>query len=297
MKPTDDEVVARLRASFQATAARTPMSPGRLAELTVVTDQRRSRPLVATMSAAAAVAALAAVAAVATNVGSSGDRTVLPASSGQSSASGSGAPSGEPSATTKPAECVPDNYAVIASQSQLDGLTYLLPSVPTGYHLYGAWGTISRNGCLGSATFYVEYDADVPGDGRQNIQVRVLRVGTGGNPNYPAPLPSDAQAVKVNGHPGHMIDLNGKGVRLVEWTANNVDLQLVAPMTNGSAASVLALADSLVAVAPADPRIKAPANCQVPPGSTCSSPSGMPKATGSPSPSVSPTGVAGAPIG
>ena len=60
MTPSDDEALARLRAALRTIADRTPISGGRLDEISVAATERRSRPTVTIVSAAAAVAAIAA---------------------------------------------------------------------------------------------------------------------------------------------------------------------------------------------------------------------------------------------
>lgn len=303
---TDDEIRARLRASFQATAARTTIGGSRLEELTVASGRRRVTPLVATMSAAAAVAAVVAVATVVAGVGTSGRGSVTAAS-------------GETSELAA-ADCVPENYYVIASADQLQGLTYLLPEVPPGYHLYGAWGTISRNGCLDSATWYVEYDrseydrSGANNDG-QAIQLSVTRVdarspesaairgelgepamsgastpspaatasgasASGGPPSAPAsqapPIPGQQdvraavtwQPVTVAGHAGRFLGTKAGSGTLV-WRDRGLVFQLNAPVVDNDSQSLVKVAESLVTVSPSDPRIVAPANCKVPAGSVC----------------------------
>ena len=308
MTPSDDDVVARLRASFEATATRTPISAGRFQAIAAAPAEKRSHTLVISMSAAAAVAAIATVATVAANgqQGGSGGASTAGAP-GPSSSSASGPAASEPAASgpawsgsaaagpiaSEPAAtgCVPQNYFVIASKAQLTGLTYMLPATPAGYHLYGAWGTIDRSMCADTATWYVEYD-DVAGDGNADnsaIQLTAHRSYPG--ESYPSPVPDTAlTTVSVGGQPAGLMDLNGKGVGVLQWTRGDVNFQLVAPLANGSPASILALADSLVAVPADDPRIKAPAGCEVPAGDVCVGSSPLPKTT----PSATPTAAGGA---
>jgi hypothetical protein len=174
------------------------------------------------------------------------------------------------------------SYYVTASPGQLSGLTYLLPSVPAGYTMYGAWGTISQNACPYSATWYVEYDPTPRGDGSRNIDLRVVKEGGGDTAGYADPPPPDATPVTVGGHPGLLSGFNGHGVALIEWTADGNDIQLTGPV-DGNPQSLLTLANSLIAVAANDPRVEAPANCRVPPGNTCPSASGEPSSSASPS--------------
>ena len=156
MKLTDDEVLARLRASFQETAARTPIGDGRLGELTTTPLAKDRRTLVAAFSAAAAVAVIAGTGVVMANVGTGG--SVSPVSGGF------------PAPT---AACTPQNSYVTASVQELAGMTYLLSSPPPGYQLYGAWGTIDRSGCAGTTNWYVEYNKVVDGHDTTSIQLQV----------------------------------------------------------------------------------------------------------------------------
>ena len=298
MTPSDDDIVARLRASFEATAARTPISAGRFQAIAAAPAEKRSHTLVVSMSAAAAVAAIAAVATVAAN-GQQGrsDGTATagvpaPSSSSASGPAWSGSAAAGPIASEPAATgCVPQNYFVIASKAQLTGLTYMLPATPAGYHLYGAWGTIDRSMCADTATWYVEYD-DAAGDGNADnnaIQLTAHR-SYPGEP-YPSQVPDTAVTkVSVGGQPAGLMDLNGKGAGVLQWTRGDVNFQLIAPLADGSSASILALADSLVAVPADDPRIKAPAGCEVPAGDVCVGSSPLPKTT----PSATPTAQGGA---
>lgn len=281
---TDDDVVARLRASLQATAARTPIGPGRLDELTFAGAGRRSRSLVAAFSAAAAVAGVAGVAVVVANAPSSGHRQVGTA--------------GQPGAGTSPvSDCAYENYYVTASDQQLAGLTYLLPSPPTGYHLYGAWGTIDRGLCADTVTWYVEYDKGQGDKGRlgdqDSIQLDVTpvngrapgAVASGGNLSIPSGAPTwtespigtaaeakeapsaSASAVSVGGHQTAYFGSPDHGA--LDWVADGLQFRLSGPVDHGSPDQLLALANSLVAVAPDDPRITPPPGCDVPAGSVC----------------------------
>jgi hypothetical protein len=304
MTASDDEVLARLRAALQTVADRTPMSGGRLEEVWAAPAQKRSRPMVTIVSAAAAVAAIAAVTAVVVGDHTAGSRSVLPASAGESGATGSSVaqsptptitmtpspspvPSPTPTITVTPSpgvvlDCVPENYYVAASASEVAGLTYLLPSVPAGYRLYGAWGTISRNQCANSVTWYVEYDSvtGIPGTGA--IQLTVTKVGgdslAGG---FASATPVAATPITVNGIEGFVFNKDG-AYAVIGWTTGGAAITLAGPVSNGDIASLVQVADSLVRVASDDPRIVAPGDCQVPPGSTCPSLS----ATPSPSPSA-----------
>ena len=170
MTPTDDEVVARLRASLKATADRTPISAARSIAVAALAEPSPSRSLVTAFSAAAAVAAMVAVAAVVANEQSGGHRSVQPGAGGPGSglspiaASSGSAVATPPSKPTpvasavagsavpkqSPGGCVPENFYVTASPAEVAGLTYMLPATPAGYELYGAWGTISRNHCADS---------------------------------------------------------------------------------------------------------------------------------------------------
>ena len=333
MSLTDDEVLARLRASFQETAARTPVGDGRLDELTIARLGKDRRTLVATFSAAAAVAIIAGTGVVLANVGTDG--SVSPASGGLP------APA---------AACTPHNYYVIASKQQLAGMTYVLPAPPPGYTLYGAWGTIDRSLCPDTVNWYVEYDKVVDGlvDGRDTtwrdstspiqLQVAVATAPSGngdalrgelgdlapqpapsvssamaaaassaaaqassaeaaasravsaarasGAVSSPSALPSAAasqaspgpgmesaaaaawQTVTVDGHPGKFIGAKS-GTGTLVWSDGNLLFQLNAPVVGGDSGSIVKLAEQLVAVAPSDPRIQPPANCDVPAGAVC----------------------------
>jgi endoglucanase len=304
MTPNDDDVLARLRAALQAVADRTPISGDRLEDVWAAPTQKHSRPVVTIVSAAAAVAAIAAVTAVMVGDHTAGSRSVLPASAGQSGVTGSPVaqsptptitmtpspvPSPTPTITATPSpllaagDCVPENYYVTASPSEVAGLTYLLPAAPAGYHLYGAWGTISRNQCANSVTWYVEYDLASGPVGAGGIQLTVTKVGgdsvAGG---FASATPVAATPIMVNGIAGFVFNKDG-AYAVIGWTTGGAAITLAGPVSNGDIASLVQVADSLVLVAPDDPRIVAPADCQVPPGSTC------PSLTATPSPSPSPT--------
>jgi endoglucanase len=306
MTPNDDEVLARLRAALQAVADRTPISAGRLEDVWAAPAQKHSRPMVTIVSAAAAVAAIAAVTAVVVGDHTAGSRSVLPASAGESGVTASPVaqsptptitmtpspiPSPTPTLTATPSpllaadSCVPENYYVTASPSEVAGLTYLLPATPAGYVLYGAWGTISRNQCANSVTWYVEYDpaSGTPGSGTDAIQLMVTKMGgdsvAGG---FASATPVAATPITVDGNEGYVFNKDS-AYAMIGWTTGGAAITLSGPVSNGDVASLVQVADSLVLVAPDDPRIVAPGDCQVPPGSTC------PSLTATPSPSPSPT--------
>jgi hypothetical protein len=291
----DDEVLAKVRAALQAAASRTPIGPSRFSELAAVGAAVDRRPGRAWMSVAASVAAIAALAFFVDSArttqrgGAPSGAASVPASSAAPTPTPSPTPSptANPTPTPVPAStaaavpapsgsCVPENYYVIASPAQLTGLTYLFPSAPAGFHLYGEWGTIARNGCPDSATWYIEYDqAD---SGLWNISLRVTRAGLG-------PLDGDLSSatftpVTVAGHSA-MLDASGGAL---VWRDGGAELTLSAP---SSAGDLVALADTLVAVPSDDPRIEAPADCRVPPGNTC--PSASSSATTTPTPTPTPT--------
>lgn len=290
MTPSDDEVVARLRASFEVTAARTPISSGRFDAIAAAQNgQKRSNTMVVSMSAAAAVVVIAAVTTVVANSQSGGTGQLVPAAGAPSGSTVTGTPVA--SDPTKVGDgCVPQNDYVIASQAQLAGLTYLLPASPPGYHLYGAWGTIDRSMCADTATWYVEYD-DVAGDGNtDNMAIQLTAHRSEPGESYPPQVPGVALTKEsVGGQPAELMGLNGKGVGVLLWASGGVNLQLIAPMTDGSSTSILALADSIVAVPANDPRIKPPAGCEVPFGGVCVSSSPLAKMT----PSATPNGEGG----
>jgi hypothetical protein len=192
---------------------------------------------------------------------------------------------------------VPDNYYVIAAPTQLAGMTYILPSTPAGYQLYGAWGTISRNNCMDSATWYLDYE------NRQSplpIQLSVERIA-GGGPNtiWPSPTPVAAVPVTVAGNAGWFFFKDSDGNLI--WRADGLSFQLSGPITGGKPDGLVAIAESLIAVAATDPRIVAPKDCQVPPGRTCPSSTDSPTPTSTPTPTDSSvatqTPTASSPVG
>jgi len=320
---SDDELVARLRTTFESVASRTPVGPPRSQALQpLAASSLRPRTLVAVGSAAAAVTAIAVVAGVTANAhsGSSGRLgTIAPLSSDGVTPTPTPSPGGAGSA----GGCVPENYYVIASAQQLQGLTYLLPSVPAGYHLYGAWGTISRNGCANSATWYVEYDHDGTANppGANAIQLEVTHATAdaeagqtpsqelagsaqpsasgSAQPSTSGPAAAAATASASAPAIGSPIDLAGVlgryvsgkgGTGTLVWSIDGLTFDLTAPTNGDDPAALGAIARSLVAVSPDDPRIVAPANCRVPAGQVCESPSSQPPATSTESPTASPSG-------
>jgi hypothetical protein len=306
MTPTDDEVVARLRASLKATADRTPISAARSITVATLAEPSPSRSLVTAFSAAAAVAAMVAVAAVVANEQSGGHRSVQPgaggagpgaASSASAVASVSATPSSKPtpvpsavngSAVPKqsPGGCVPENYYVTASPAEVAGLTYMLPATPAGYALYGAWGTISRNHCADTTTWYVEYDhvLAAPDAGTEAIQLTVTKFGDHATGDASA-TPVAATPVTVGSVEGSVIEKDG-AYAVIAWTIAGAQIALGAPISNGDIGPLVQVANSVVLVSAGDPRIVAPADCQVPPGSTCPSGSARPTPTVSPSPNL-----------
>ena len=278
MTPSDDEVVARLRASFQATAARTAIGGGRLADLAVVPVAKHPRPLLATVSAAAAVVAVAATAAVVAQAGGRGHHIATAAGGG-------------PSDTQSSTKCATlQNYYVVAPKSELRDLTYLLPSTPAGYTMYGAWGTIDRSMCPGTTTWYVEYDH---ANGYANTDNRAIQLMVTSADSLIVPtagpvsdVPAAASATAAPGEasvssepvvPGAPVTVDGvparfyddKDTGLLVWTASGLRFQFNGPLDGDGSASLVALADSLVHVSVDDPRIKPPANCEVPAGEVC----------------------------
>jgi len=319
MTPDDDEALARLRAALHTIADRTPISGGRLHEISVAATGKRTPPTVTIVSAAAAVAAIAAVSAVVVGAHSGASHAILPGAAGSDSStptpvpspvasavaslvvSAAGAPVASPVASASaPAvaaaatTCVPVNYYVIASPSEVAGLTYMLPATPAGYVLYGAWGTISRNHCADSVTWYVEYEpaGGAPGSGTDAIQLTVTKVGgdsvAGG---FASARPVASTPITVNGIHGVVFNKEGSYAD-IGWTTGGVAITLNGPLSQGDIASLVQVADSVVLLSPNDPRIVAPANCQVPPGSVCGSDSATPMASASPSPSPSPSPTA-----
>jgi hypothetical protein len=308
MTPDDDEVLARLRAALRTVADRTPISGGRLEDVWAAPAQKHPRPMVTIVSAAAAVAAIAAVTAVVAGTHSAGSQTLVPASAGESSGLGSPtptvtvAPSPVPSptptitATPSPllaaADCVPENYHVIASPSEVAGLTYMLPATPAGYVLYGAWGTISRNQCANSVTWYVEYDPASGPAGSGGIQVTVTKVGGDSlEGDFASARPVASTPITVNGIEGYVFSKDN-AYTAIGWTSGGAQITLAGPISNGDISSLVAVADSLTLLGPNDPRIVAPADCQVSPGSVCGSDSLTPSpspSTDSPAATVAPT--------
>ena len=311
MTPSDDEVLARLRAALHTVADRTPISGGRPDDAWAAPAVKQARPVVAIVSAAAAVAAIAAVSAVVASTHAADSRNVLPAAGGGVGVSGSpAAQSATPTITATPSpglaiptptvtvapspspaadDCVPINDYVIASPSELTGLTYVLPATPTGYVLYGAWGTISSNQCADSVTWYVEYEpiSAAPGSGTNAFQVTVTKVGgesIAGEFAHATPVASTP--ITVNGVDGFVFDKNG-GFALIGWTTGGAAITLGGPVSNGDVKSLVQVADSLILVSPNDPRIVAPADCRVPPGNVCGGD------TDSPSPSTSSSASSG----
>jgi hypothetical protein len=310
-----------LRAALHAIADRTPINGGRLNEVSVAAGEKRNRPVVTIVSAAAAVAAIAAVSAVVVGTHSNASHAIAPSAGGADSSTPtpvaspvpqtatptvtvtpSPSPVGTPTVTATPSpglvlpstNCVPENYYVTASPSEVAGLTYLLPATPAGYVLYGAWGTISRNQCADSVTWYVEYDlaSGTPGSGTNAIQVTVTKVGgdsTAGE--FSSARPVASTPITVNGTQGYVVDKDG-GFAMIGWTTGGAAITLGGPISGGDVASLVQVADALVLVSPNDPRIVPPANCQVPAGSVCGSDSPTPIATGEPIASASPTTAA-----
>jgi hypothetical protein len=305
MTPSDDEVLARLRAALHTVADRTPISGGRLDDAWAAPAAKQARPVVAIVSAAAAVAAIAAVTAVVASTHAADSRNVLPAAGGGVGVSGSAAAQSAtptimatpspglaiptPTITATPSPllaadgCVPVNDYVIASPSEVAGLTYLLPTAPTGYVLNGAWGTISSNQCADSVTWYVEYDpvSGTTGSGDDTIQLTVTKVGgdsIAGEFAHATPVASTQ--ITVNGVDGLVFDKDSN-YAVIGWTTGGAAITLSGAVSNGDVTPLVQVADSLILVSPNDPRIVAPADCRVPPGNVCGGD------TDSPSPSSS----------
>jgi hypothetical protein len=304
MTPNDDEALARLRAALHTIADRTPISGGRLNEVSVAATEKRNRPVVTIVSAAAAVAAIAAVSAVAVGAHSNASHAILPGAAGSDSLTPTPIPSAiaspvaSPVASVAPStvaapvavasatpNCVPENYYVTASPSEVAGLTYLLPATPAGYVLYGAWGTISRNQCADSVTWYVEYDpaSGAPGDGTNAFQVTVTKVGGDSvDGDFSSARPVASTPITVNGIEGYVFNKDN-AYASIGWTSGGAAITFSGPSAGGIQ-SLVKVADSLVLLSPGDPRIVAPADCQVPAGSVCGSDSATPIAPPSPSP-------------
>jgi hypothetical protein len=162
----------------------------------------------------------------------------------------------------------------------------MLPATPAGYVLYGAWGTISRNQCANSVTWYIEYDpaSGAPGSGTNAYQVMVTKVGgdsTAGE--FSSARPVASTPITVNGIDGYVFSKDGS-YSVIGWTTGGAAITLAGPVSHGDIQSLVAVADSLALVSPTDPRIVAPADCQVPAGSVCGSDSATPVASVSASP-------------
>ncbi|HEY3926171.1 MAG TPA: hypothetical protein VGL75_16535 [Acidothermaceae bacterium] len=305
MTPNDDEALARLRAALHNVADRTPISGGRLNEVSVAAGEKQNRPVVTIVSAAAAVAAIAAVSAVVVGTHSNASRAILPGAPGSGSSTPtpvaspvpqsatptvnvtpSPSPVGTPTITATPSpglvlpstSCVPENYYVTASPAQVAGLTYMLPATPAGYVLYGAWGTISRNQCADSVTWYVEYDpaSGAPGDGTNAIQLRVTKVdGDSMQGDFASARPVASTPITVNGSEGYVF-MKEDTYAGIGWTTGGAAITLDGPVSNGDVQSLVSVADSLTLVSPSDARIVAPGDCQVPAGSVCGGDSATP---------------------
>jgi hypothetical protein len=278
-----DDVVAKVRASLHGAAAATPVGPDRLHEIRVSTARR---PSLGWLQIAASVVAIAAIAGIVA-VLQGGHQSNSPSlTGGDGKAVGSSTPTGTPTVTSavpspvpvggsvaptptptvSPGSCVPENYYVTAAPGQLTGMTYILPNTPAGYQLYGAWGTISRNNCLDSVTWYVEYDnKQLPSP----IQLMVGRIAGDPNALRLSPSPVAAVPVTIAGNAGWFFFKESYGSLI--WRADGLSFQLSGPITGGKPDALVAVADSLIAVSATDPRIVAPLDCQVPPGSTCPS--------------------------
>lgn len=313
MSTEDAEVVARLRASFNATAGRTPISADRLDEITIDPVGRRSNVLVMSLSAAAAVAVVGGVTAVVTSLGPGPSQVAVPGAAAGGSSVGTALPTVDPN-------CVPENYGVIASATEVAPFSYVLASVPSGFQLYGAWGVIDRPQCLDTTIWYVEYDkiGATPGDGDGAIQLMVtsatarrseadalrqeLRevapslvpsvswspdasIGVASSTPTPSSAPSSAPASSTGSQPSHAVPdrravavagttgrfSDGKtGWGNLVWSQDGRIFELSAPISGDDPSSLVQLAGSLVHVAPSDPRIVPPPNCDVPAGQICS---------------------------
>ena len=136
---------------------------------------------------------------------------------------------------------MPENYYVTASPSEVAGLTYMLPATPAGYVLYGAWGTISRNQCADSVTWYVEYDpaSGTPGDGTNAYQVTVTKVGgdsTAGE--FSSARPVASTPITVNGIEGYVFSKDGS-YAVIGWTTGGAAITLAGPVSHGDIQSLV----------------------------------------------------------
>ena len=168
----------------------------------------------------------------------------------------------------------------------------MLPATPAGYVLYGAWGTISRNQCVDSVTWYVEYDpaGGTPGSGTNSIQVTVTKVGGDSRDgDFASARPVASTPITINGIDGVIFNKDN-AYSSIGWTTGGAAITLSGPVSKGNVASLVQVADSLTLLSPTDPRIVAPADCQVPAGSVCGSDSPTPLASATPTPSPTPAG-------
>ena len=123
-----------------------------------------------------------------------------------------------------------------------------------------------------------------PDAGTEAIQLTVTKFGdhaTGGA----SATPVAATPVTVGSVEGSVFEKDG-AYALIAWTIGGAQIALGAPISNGDIDPLVKVANSVVLVSAGDPRIVAPADCQVPPGSTCPSASAAPPPTVSPSPDL-----------
>ncbi|HWF41125.1 MAG TPA: hypothetical protein VN683_03470, partial [Acidothermaceae bacterium] len=142
----------------------------------------------------------------------------------------------------------------------------------------------SRNQCADSVTWYVEYDpaSGTPGDGTNAYQVTVTRVdGDSTAGEFSSARPVASTPITVNGIEGYIFSKDN-AYTTIGWTDGGAAITFSGPSAGG-VQSLVSVADSLTLLSPTDPRIVAPADCQVPAGSVCGGD------TATPIPSASPT--------
>jgi hypothetical protein len=104
---------------------------------------------------------------------------------------------------------------------------------------------------------------------------------------FASAAPVGATPITIGGSQGFLLDKESS-YATIGWTTGEAAITLSGPVSHGDTQSLVTVADSLVLLSTDDPRIVAPADCQVPPGSTCPSESPTP----SPSPGSTATATA-----
>ncbi len=300
MTPDDDEALARLRAALHTIANRTPISGGRLDEISVAASEKRSRPVVTIVSAAAAVAAIAAVSAVVVGAHSDASRAILPSSGGSDSLT--------PTPVASPiASAVPSAVRVARSRQPLRRwprqpraacrrTTTSSPRRPrlqvsptccprrppaTCSTAHGARSRETSARTVSRGTSSTSRQAAPLATAPMPIQVTVTKVGGDSTERrFASARPVASTPITVNGIQGVRLQ-QGRCVHLHRLD-ERVARRSPSPARSATATlqSLVTVADSLVLLSPNDPRIVAPANCQVPPGSVCGSDSSDARADG-----------------